>query len=1092
MRRLLILPLILLLVATPAAAIDLFNLKNSLIQFALEQISTEDFTITAENVDSPGDGVTDLQGVAIADREGVWFRAESMGLQWNASRILRGELEINELFARGVEVLRPPKGSVEVQEDAEIAETDDDPFDWPRAPISTRVDTLRLERVFVAEGVLAEQSIRFDGGGSARDEGDIQALTLNVTRTDDVEGRIDLAYERNFETNILKVDLEAREAAGGLVAAIAGLPNDSASEVMLDADGPLTDWGLDFRAETERVMTATGQARVDLKGRIAVTAQFEAVPGPELEPRLATVIGDRAVLDIDVAEDDNGLIRIRQGRLDSPALTLSAEGSYARPTQAVDVDVALDGQAALSRLVEGVAWQGFGFDGRVFGTPEDLSADGAVRLAGLATEPADLAIAELATEVRVQGERVSFDVTGGAEGLRLDRLRPEVVGPADLTARGVYDGQTVTLERFVLDSVLLQAGAEGTVGIAANTVGLDYRVDAPELRPIATAYEADASGAMRVRGRVEGALAAPRLTGEAALEDLTFEGEPYGRVALGHDITAGEAIEGTVDLTATGSPVGEAAARADFRLANQVLDLARLNAEALGATVDGSLTYDLASGLAEGSVALDAPDLSPLSRLAGAPATGSVSGRVDLAAVEGRQNAGLDLTARDVNAFEARLDRADIEGSVRDALGAPLLDAGIDIAGAGFREARIAAITGTVEGRELSGAAPGLTLDLTVTDAAGFGARAGEVVLTGEIADVAKLARIDADLTARALGYRDLSVGTVSVTGTVEDATALRMVEAQLRAETLRYQDITVAGATADVTASDALSDLPKADVTAALRRIGGPVRSASADLTASVTEAGGAARAEAALRLAPVETDGAAVDGARLTATAEDALGPDPRLAARLDTGTVTAGEAELQGVAARVEGLLSALGVTVSTAGTVGDKDVTLDTAATVDATAPAPTVRVTRLDAAYAAETLSLNRPVTVTAGEATAIEGLDMALPEGRLSGDATLYPAGLAAEIELALGDLGLVQRLAGAPVTGGRLDLAARLDTRAGRAGGQATLAVRELAIEGMPLEGGPLGLDAEAGWNGRTASADAAVSGPFGDPFRADRKSVV
>jgi len=100
---------------------------------------------------------------------------------------------------------------------------------------------------------------------------------------------------------------------------------------------------------------------------------------------------------------------------------------------------------------------------------------------------------------------------------------------------------------------------------------------------------------------------------------MVVEGEPYGSVTLIHDVTAGEIVRGTADLTAAGSPIGAVEAGAGFELANGVLDLHEIEAQALGATLAGAIRYRLDPGLAAGEITLDAPDLAPLSRLAGAP-----------------------------------------------------------------------------------------------------------------------------------------------------------------------------------------------------------------------------------------------------------------------------------------------------------------------------------------------------------------------------------------------------------------------------------------------------------------------------------------
>ena len=62
------------------------------------------------------------------------------------------------IAASDVEVLRAPASSaldVEVKPDSELAQTDDDPFDWPRSPITTRIDELAAERVSIAANVVA-------------------------------------------------------------------------------------------------------------------------------------------------------------------------------------------------------------------------------------------------------------------------------------------------------------------------------------------------------------------------------------------------------------------------------------------------------------------------------------------------------------------------------------------------------------------------------------------------------------------------------------------------------------------------------------------------------------------------------------------------------------------------------------------------------------------------------------------------------------------------------------------------------------------------------------------------------------------------
>ncbi len=1131
-RRTLPLAALLALVAAvwPAAAFDIFNMRNSLIQFALEQISTEDFTITAEEAVGAEEGGTELLGLSIADREGVWFTAERIGLEWNARRILSAELEITRMFAEGVEVLRQPEGSVEVKEDAAIAEDDGEAFAWPRSPIATRIDEMRLERVVVAAGVISGQSIAFDATGSARDEGDEQALRLALRRTDAVSGRIDLDYLRDFAAGTLRANLRAEEAAGGLVAELAGLPEDSGSRVRLEADGPLTNWALDFAASTDRIFEAGGEATVDLEGPLAIRAGLRVVPGPDVSPELGQVLGREARLSLDIVEEA-GVIEIREGHIRSPALEADATGRYVEADASVDLDISLEGRAALAGLAEGVAFDGFGFSGRVEGLLDDLTATGEARLDGLETEPADLGAARLQTEVRISGEIVEFNIDGRAERLRIDRLGPDLLGQADLTALGVFDGTALSLVDLSFRSIPLSIDASGRLVLPGETdpgrAALDYALAAPELAPLAAAYDADATGSIEVSGRVEGPLDAVALSGEARFGDLSLEGERYGEVTLGHAITAGETVEGSADLAASGSRYGPIAADVDFALAGQRLDLPRLSAQGLGATIDGALVYALDTGLATGEVQLDAPDLGPLAAVADAPVTGAVSGTVTLTAPAGTQAAALDLQGREIAALGASLARLDLVGTLEDALGAPRLSATLAARQAAYAadgiDARVATIGGEFAGTDLA-ATPDLDLDLTLTEAEGVGAALGQARLDAEITDAttlaevvarleaeglaypaadARVARLTADLTAadalselptarldataEGLGGAGAEAGRADLTATLtpEEGRAAAAVDLALAA--IRAAGATIADATLSATSPHALAPAPDLAAEARIGRIdAGDASIASMEATTTVTAAGASEMAvEAAARIGAISAGTARIDGARLAARVAQALGADPRIEADLTTGAIEAGEARTDGLTARASGPLSGLRATIDTEGVAGADPVALSAEAAINAAGDPLRATVSRLEAVYAGEEIRLRAPLSVTAGTSTRLEGLDLALPGGGLTGDAALHPGGIEADLALLLDDLGIARRLADAPIAAGALDARVALDTRRGSAGGTARIAATGLRFEETIADLGALDLALDGDWDGRAAALDGRLEGPFGDPVR-------
>ncbi len=693
-----------LLLAGPATAqFSFLGIKNSLVQFALEQISVPgELEITAEGVEENEEGATEIVGLAVADGAGVWLRIERLSVRWNASRILRGELEINRLAAIGVDVLRAPASSavaVEVNEDAPIAQTDDDLFDWPRSPITVRVEELRLDRVAIAPDVIAPQSLAFDATGALRDEGDEQSLSLTVTRSDDIEGRIVIDFLRQFAENRLDLVLEADEAPGGIVAVLGGLPPDSKSRVRLNGTGPLDDWALDFDMDVDQVIAAAGTARLNATGRLAAQADFVVTPGPALSPAVATALSPTARLVVDIAEDEAGIVRIAQGDLTARDLTLTASGSFDRAQSIADLAIVLDARSGLSALAEGVAFDRFGFDGTLIGPLDDLTAKGQLSLDGLLTAAADVGSADLAAVVTVKGQDIAADVQGAVAALRIDKLTPDILGDANLTLRGTFADNRVTLDELRLAAAPLTVSASGNADLTAETAALSYALSAPDLAPIALAYDTDAAGAINATGTVNGPFSAARLVGRVDLTALAFQGESYGTVALTHDAVFDETPSGTASLVADGSRFGRASLKGGFTLDGALLALTDMQAAALGVAVDGDVTVNLDTTQAEGRIVVDAPDLSQLSTVTGSPVAGSVAGAVTLSARGAEaQDVVLDLNAARLAANRLRLGGLSLKGRVDDALRAPLADMAVRFSGADLGAAQIASGTATVKG----------------------------------------------------------------------------------------------------------------------------------------------------------------------------------------------------------------------------------------------------------------------------------------------------------------------------------------------------------------------------------------------------------
>lgn len=1017
-----------LAVAPPAPApaqISLFNMRNSLVQFALEKISTPgEMEITAQDVTDSEDGGVELVGVAVSDRNGAWLKIGALGLDWSAQRILLGELQINRLFARDVEVLRPPLSedvAVEAREPAEPRGL----FDWPRAPLATRIDALTLDNVTIAPGVIApETGIAFDATGAAQDEGDIQAARLDITRVDSVSGEIALDYERNFDANTMRLILDAREAAGGIVAALAGLPPTSAAIASINADGPLTDWRATLAMEAEQVLSAAGEATIVVGPPLAIDAVVTATPGPELDPQIAGVLGERAEIVAKVQETDEQVIVIEQARITSPELHLEAGGTFARQTGAFDAEIDLTAESGLADLVEGVEFGGAGFKGSVKGDLAAFAADGALSLKGLRTETVDVGEAALDVAAQKDGAKVGFDLSGDLAGLRVDKLQPSVFGSPTLAAKGLYDPDSaLTLERLQFDSPQLQIAAAGTLAADGGAAGVDYSLATSDLGPLAEPYGQDASGRLRMTGRLDGPLSAPRLAGRLAAEGLAYQGEDYGEVRLAHDAVLGPTPEGTAAVQALGSRFGPVSFDGAFRFADQVLHLTGMEATGLDARVAGDVHYALATGLAKGEIRLDAPDLAAIGQALGEPLRGVVRGDVTLIPQDEAQDAEVDLSIARLRGFGATLEAAAVKGRLLDLLGAP-----------GFKGRAVA--------RE-AGYAP---LDASL----------GLARFEGEATDLAGRLAVDGAVTLERAAYGPHGVGALDLDLYGRDLLTDRpVVAATGGARDLSSSGFTLARLALDAALEDEAEGTARADIRAEGLR-GDGVSLASATLTG----------------------------GASAVYTGQPDL--DARLVAnRANAGPVSLSQTTL---VARGPLSSLALALDAQGSGDVlpkeGREALSLTSRATVNATDPAGVkATISRLSASAGGERIALTQPMRLALGDSTTVSDLRMTLPGGALSGAVTVHPDGLAGDLALRLDDAARLASLASAPLQSGSARLNAKFDTRPGAARADLTMSADGLRVEGFDPE---VGLNANGRWRGGPAALDVALLLPGIDAIRA------
>jgi translocation and assembly module TamB len=544
--------------------------------------------------------------LSIADGTGVWLVIEDGAIAWTRSALLSGRIDIGEMSAARIEVLRRPEG------EGRTIETRT--FELPELPVSVDIGTLRADEVRLGETVLG-QALRARVEGSLSLASGAGSARLALMRTDGVLG--ELSFQGNFSnaTGEGTLDLLAREGAGGIAASLLGLPDRPAAELALHGSGTSADFRADLALTTDDEPRVSGTAQTFLGP--ANERQFALSLGGDITPLLAPDY--RAFFGSDA--------------------TLEAEGQGTA-----------EGGLRLSRLV--IETAGFGLSGRIALAPGGLPEDAALTLRlGLPDgKPVVLPLPGEPVSAEAGVVRLRFDADDGSwqmegdfgafsrAGLSAGSLALAATGTVtESSAPGRLDGRVAGRIDMAIgdlradDPALAAALGSDLTGAMAFLwqQGAPFRIAGMNLQ----AGDARLSGDMVLRSggldlAVEGraALVAADLSRFSMLADAPLAGSAE-LVAEGRLLALSRGFDGTVVMKGTDLSIGQPQADRLLRGASALrvsavrdgsgilLRAFDLTASTLSLTGSGRAS----SNRTDLSARLDVPDLSDIDpQLAGA------------------------------------------------------------------------------------------------------------------------------------------------------------------------------------------------------------------------------------------------------------------------------------------------------------------------------------------------------------------------------------------------------------------------------------------------------------------------------------------
>ena len=790
MRRI-ILAIILLLCSLPVLAqsdAEEGRESNSTIERVIQnQLSAPNRQIRLSGVEGALTSDATIDEITIADREGVWLRVEDVRIIWTRLALLRGRLEINNLTAARLDVIRKPLA------DENLPTPEATPLQLPDLPVAIHIEAFELPSAHFDQDIFGLESEISATGSVNLAEGSL-AAGIAVDRTDGPGGRfvLDASYQR--ETEQLDIDLKLQEPRDGIIANMLDMEGRPQISVSLSGSGPIgnVDLALTFDADGERILTGTTRLRrdddglrfdADLSGPVAraVPAAYRQFFGAETQletegvvKSAGGVVVERFDLDAEQlsleasAETGNGFLqRLKlRGRIaasDGSPVVLPVSGGQTRLEDAlVEIDFGSDTGGAWSARLEANGFSAeeieiakisfladglaqaldnpaarsimFKGSGSITGVEADdpavaqaLGEQVDLLIDGRWTAGSPIALREASITARqllvtTNGEIDDYAFTGDLS-IRTSDLAPfsgllgqNVSGRARVAARGevtplsgsfdlTLHGELgdLSLENEALNG-LLSGTTTITGGFGRNESGFqtrDFRIANPQFRFTAdgefatgqadfdfesvvndlAALSEKVSGELTAKGFARGADGQIGLSVQIAVPQGSLFEKTLSNAAV--SFSGARSSGETTGQIAGGVQLGGEQVELRSEIAMRVDGSRSLNGlrlTAKGAEISGSLTQS-AKGLLDGSLDIDALDITTLAALFLQEAAGSVEAQLALSSGDGMQNATINATLDDASVETIRIAAGRADFGISNLFGVPMANGTLTASG---------------------------------------------------------------------------------------------------------------------------------------------------------------------------------------------------------------------------------------------------------------------------------------------------------------------------------------------------------------------------------------------------------------------------
>jgi len=293
--------------------------RSFLVRFVERQLSSENRIIRLEGIEGALSSNARIAEITVSDREGPWLRISGASMIWSRLALLRGRLDIDELTATHIEVIRGPVPAVGPPA-PEASE-----FSLPELPVDIQIDALSVPRLTLGEPVIdlaAELSVN----GNLALAGGALDTALTIARLDGPGGQLELDAAFANETRVLELDLVLDEPADGIVANALQIEGRPDIELVLRGSGPVDNLDVTLGLDVAGEQALQGEARLRRQNEgLAVDMSANGRLGLLVAPTYADFFGAETVLAARALVKEAGGVRLDEFSIQGGDIDVSGQ-----------------------------------------------------------------------------------------------------------------------------------------------------------------------------------------------------------------------------------------------------------------------------------------------------------------------------------------------------------------------------------------------------------------------------------------------------------------------------------------------------------------------------------------------------------------------------------------------------------------------------------------------------------------------------------------------------------------------------------------------------------------------------------------------